>query len=225
MLDWLRQQNADIVVLQEVSRAWFAPMGTALGDLYPFQHQRPTERGARGNLLFSRFPFDSEPSTLDSRLPFESLVVNVDGHPLTVYNVSLATPLAAQTTDYSLPDLILRYDDQLRNRQIEQLLQQLETVTTPYLVAGDFNMSNQMSVYETLADRMGDSFREVGVGLGATWPAHAVTNLLRLQLPLLRIDYIWHSRAFQPNSAEVGPFLGSDHLPLKVMFNLPDGQF
>ncbi len=221
VVQWLRLQNADIVVLQEVAHTWFEPLDSTLGDLYPYRHQRPTEHGSRGNLLLSRFPLLADASTSDPQRPFEALVLDIDGHPVTLYNVSLATPVANSAqmrlpADYSLLDLVFRYDDTLRNRQIEALLGQLEAVTTPYLVAGDFNMSDQMNVYTTLANRMGDSFREAGRGLGATWPASPAMGLIHLRVPLVRIDYVWHSGAFQAVSAEVGPYLGSDHLPLKV---------
>ena len=58
---------------------------------------------------------------------------------------------------------------------------------------------------------MHDSFREAAIGLGATWPANAAP-----WPPLLRLDYVWHSDGLRAVSAETGPHLGSDHLPLVV---------
>ena len=75
-------------------------------------------------------------------------------------------------------------------------------------------MSDQTSIYASLASQMGDSFREAGIGLGTTWPAFQVVGMNPGLPPLIRIDYIWHSRGFQAVNAEVGPYLGSDHLPV-----------
>ena len=77
-------------------------------------------------------------------------------------------------------------------------------------------MSDQTSIYSTLAGQMGDSFREAGFGLGATWPAFQVVGMNAVLPALIRIDYIWHSREFQAVNAEVGPYLGSDHLPVEA---------
>ena len=74
-------------------------------------------------------------------------------------------------------------------------------------------MSDQTSIYASLTAQMGDSFREGGVGLGTSWPAFQAAGLAFLPA-LIRIDYIWHSRGFYALNAEVGPYLGSDHLPV-----------
>ena len=57
-------------------------------------------------------------------------------------------------------------------------------------------------------------YRDAGIGLGTTWPVLRSGWLGRLLPPLMRLDYIWHSAHFQVTDAQVGPALGSDHLPL-----------
>jgi endonuclease/exonuclease/phosphatase (EEP) superfamily protein YafD len=63
-----------------------------------------------------------------------------------------------------------------------------------------------------LAGVLGDTFREVGVGFGATWPRPVADELPTWLPPIIRIDYIFHSTQFQAVEAVVDPFLGSDHL-------------
>jgi endonuclease/exonuclease/phosphatase (EEP) superfamily protein YafD len=52
------------------------------------------------------------------------------------------------------------------------------------------------------------------LGLAPTWPANGIWPY-----PLVRLDYVWHSEGLQALSAELGPRLGSDHLPLIVTFD------
>ena len=216
---WLRAQHADVVLLQEVSADWFVPARQILNDLYPQQTVQLTEAGNRGNLILSHFPLTAVPDANSS--PFAPAVLSVDGQPTAFYNISLVTPVDASPHhelpfEYPFLDLVMRYDDQFRNHQIALLLEQVQAQTLPYIVAGDFNMSDQTSVYASLAAQMDDSFREGGIGLGASWPAFKVAGLAFLP-PLIRIDYIWHSRrGFTTLNATVGPFLGSDHLPVET---------
>ncbi len=107
------------------------------------------------------------------------------------------------------------YDDSARDAQIHALIARLQDEPLPYVVAGDFNMSDQSVIYGDLAAAMGDSFREAGTGLGTSWPMLQASFGLPLSIPpLMRIDYIWHSDEFRAVEASVGPFLGSDHLPM-----------
>ena len=130
VLAWLREQHADIVFLQEVSVDWFAPIRQALSDLYPEQVPQLTEAGYRGNLTLSRFPLIAAPAPTSSA--FQPTIFNVDSQRMAFYNVSLVTPVDAPPHrefpfEYPFLDLAMRYDDQFRNRQIEQLLAQVQT--------------------------------------------------------------------------------------------------
>ena len=75
-------------------------------------------------------------------------------------------------------------------------------------------------VLGTLAARMGDSFREAGLGFGWSWPVAAQVKLPAFVPPLMRIDYIWHSPQWRTVTASQGPTLGSDHLPLYATLEL-----
>jgi endonuclease/exonuclease/phosphatase family metal-dependent hydrolase len=153
------------------------------------------------------------------------VILDLDGLPMAFYNISLATPLEGNWQNrlsFQTPflSLIARYDDSERNGQIRKLAAQIEAETPPYIVAGDFNLSDQSSFYGILAARMGDSFREAGTDLGLTWPAFPALGVSSLFPPLIRMDYVWHSTGIRARSAFVGPYLGSDHLPVDVMLDV-----
>ena len=89
---------------------------------------------------------------------------------------------------------------------------------SPIIVAGDFNMSDASLIYDEVAAQLQDAWRGAGVGAGRTWPVAEAIGLPRVIQPLLRIDYIWHSADLRPTAATVGEAIGSDHLPVMVVF-------
>jgi vancomycin resistance protein VanJ len=90
----------------------------------------------------------------------------------------------------------------VRSAQAEDLLSWTRELDAPVIVAGDFNTPPFGSIYGGLTGRYRDAFAEAGRGWGYTYPA---------RLPLLRIDYIFHSTAWSTLSAETAPPAGSDH--------------
>jgi endonuclease/exonuclease/phosphatase (EEP) superfamily protein YafD len=57
-----------------------------------------------------------------------------------------------------------------------------------------------------------DSYQEVGWGFGHTYPT--TPQSFGISVPLLRIDYVFHSAELVALRARVGPDGGSDHLPV-----------
>jgi endonuclease/exonuclease/phosphatase family metal-dependent hydrolase len=75
-------------------------------------------------------------------------------------------------------------------------------------------MTDQSDAYRQMNDRLHDTFRETGQGMGFTFPA-STPSKVRLFPPLLRIDYIWHSDQFTAHAVAVGRDSGiSDHHPV-----------
>ena len=65
VITWLREEHADVVLLQEAASDWFGAIQPELQDLYPYQDQQFTDRGSRSNLTFSRFPITGSPTMPD----------------------------------------------------------------------------------------------------------------------------------------------------------------
>ncbi len=137
------------------------------------------------------------------------VVVDTGSAQIAVYGIHLYVP-AGRTSNAPLSF----YNAVPRDSQIRNLLARLDDEPLPYIVAGDFNMSDQSLIYNELAAVLSDSFREAGTGLGTSWPNAQRFGMSSLIPPLVRIDYIWHSGEFRAISATQGPYLGSDHLPV-----------
>jgi vancomycin resistance protein VanJ len=219
---WLRKIDADIVLLQEVP-ASFASSGVIdLRAVYPFQFREETPEQWWSNAVLSKHLIQSvklldvQEGYFSTRQRFEIRVGETD---MLIYNIHLTYPMRAEprleTSSFWLRT-IARYDAARRDAEIRAMLNELAGETLPCIVAGDFNMSAQSRMYGRIARIMHDSFREAGTGIGGTWPISAVAGFPRIIPPLLRLDYIWHSAHFRAMSAEVGPKLGSDHLPVLV---------
>lgn len=223
VIDWLRETNADVVLLQEIPPQWAGDGIPELRDLYPHQVSQPADFHYWGHAILSRHPI-----VLSDRYTLENTGINahefahidVNGQTVAVYNVHLWMPLGERQrvpveNDVSpYAHMLSRYDERGRNGQIAALVALLADETLPFIVGGDFNMSATSTQYDALAAVMRDSHREAGWGPGPTWPQNRFAGLPGWVPPVLRIDYIWHSDAFTTVAVERGPSLGSDHLPV-----------
>lgn len=224
--EWLREVEADIVLMQEIPEEYANNGVPELQDLYPYQISQPTDERWWGNLLLSRYPVLSAERLPGDGVPAQQrFTIDFEGQVVAVYNVHLAMPIGS-TARFSQADenfvlqTALSYNDSVRNAEIRRLLGRLEGEPYPFIVAGDFNMSEQSAIYSEIADRMGDTFREVGIGWGGSWPVRIVDELPPFIPPLLRVDYIWHNMHFCAIEAYRGPKIGSDHLPFYAVLEL-----
>ena len=217
---WLRETGADVILLQEISEQYANLQIPELGDLYPYQVSQPTTVRWWGNLFLSRYPILSREDLSGEGVPAQQrFTVDWNGRVLAVYNVHFAMPIGSKSglpglDRYFVLKIALSYDNSARNTEIRRLLDRLKTEPYPYVVAGDFNMSEYATIYNEMADTMTDAYREGNSGWGGTWPVSVVTELPESVPPLLRTDYIWASESFRTVEARQGPRLGSDHLPL-----------
>lgn len=214
---WLEQNDPDIVLLQEIPDR-YAQHGV-VSRIGQFPHQF-VQNWTWGQLTLSKYPIlEQKNIPPPSGFVFQRTVIDFEGQQVAIYNMHLSMPTQddARLVISHAPfyvNIALKYYDTTRNQEIAFLLKTLETEPLPYIVAGDFNTSDQSMSYQLLRDKLGDTFREVGVGFGGSWPRPVVDELPAWLPPIIRIDYLFHSSQWQAVSAEVGPYLGSDHLPM-----------
>ena len=224
---WIRQSEADVVLLQEVSPAYAKDRLPDLQDLYPYQSAQPDNTRWGGNITLSRYPIVST-EYVDLGVPNEPaperLVLNIHGQKIAVYNVHLAWPSGNAderlTADSFYLRLLFDFDDTKRNQQIASLLDHLKTEPYPSILGGDFNTSDFSATYGKLAAQLHDSFKEAGVGLGGSWPVARARGLPAFIPPLVRLDYLWHNDGLRTVNAWQGPPVGSDHLPLFALLEI-----
>lgn len=215
VVNWLHASDTDIVLLQELDEQSADYLINGLGDAY----LHDTLPG--NQLTFSHYPIISAETIELAGWWARRLVLGINGQEIAIYNIHLALPTQDNAHFYvpinsGFVQLALKYNPTWRDIQVGILLEVLAEENLPYIVAGDFNMSDQTIIYNQLAAAMNDAFLEAGIGLGATWPTSVATGLPDFMPALVRIDYVWHSHEIVALSAAVGPRLGSDHLPLSA---------
>jgi endonuclease/exonuclease/phosphatase (EEP) superfamily protein YafD len=221
--DWLNTQQADAVVTVELPPAWTNGV-PALKATYPQQITHGAQGIYWGSTVLSPHPIISSEVFNLGEIPQQRIVIELGGQQIAIYAIHLYlpvgdTPHIPLKTNF-LSGAFFSYDGAKREAQIHTLLDRLKDEPLPYVVAGDFNLSDQAAAYRDLAAVMGDSFREAGRGLGLSWPSVQAYGVPAILPPLVRIDYIWHSDRLRALQAQEGPFLGSDHRPLAATLAL-----
>lgn len=100
-----------------------------------------------------------------------------------------------------------------RTPQIETVVEFIRNSPYPVLLAGDFNDTPVSYCYRQVDKVLDDSFVDEGKGLGQTHTQ---------MLPLLRIDYIFHSQSLQTIEHRTINKDYSDHYPVIARFRMPE---
>lgn len=207
---YILSRDPDVVALQEVApgQDW-----SELDAHYP--HMESNE----GLFVYSRFDImESTPIAL-SGTEVQRVLLDIEDETVALYNVHLTWPF---NPDSDAP-ILARYDESVRNADIDALLALLEDEEEDeYFVVGDFNTSDSSPAYARLNSQLTDAYRTSSWGLGATWPAASFEEFnVPAWIPrLLRLDYVFHSEDLTAQSAIVGPRVGSDNLPLLVSLTI-----
>lgn len=221
----IRDADADIVALQEISLQARNRFPEAFSDLYPYTAFYATGHATAGMGLMSRYPITEETFWQSDYVPFPlgflRATLDIDGTPITLYNAHPTHPGMAGSF----------FDPTNRGREIADLLNRAAQDTGIVLLAGDFNMPDQSEDYAEITRQYQDAYHEVGWGMGWTFPdknggtpgVYNVTSLADLIpiFPILRLDYVFYRGSIQALQAEVWPTSGtSDHHPLWVQLEI-----
>lgn len=212
------QGTPDVVVLQELSPGLVPTLVEELGELYPYRLLNPDEAYQGGGVL-SRYPVRAARLPAGSPVGRFAQVVEIEAgeRVFTLYNVHLHSTSALHYIDSgrAVAEKV-RTSFAVRERQVDQLLKDMDRRTGPVLIAGDFNMTSQSDAYRALAGRVQDAHREAGRGFGHTFPAYGghyrgIPILARM----VRIDMILYSSEWTAVECRVLREHGqSDHLPV-----------
>ncbi|HUX85359.1 MAG TPA: endonuclease/exonuclease/phosphatase family protein [Chloroflexota bacterium] len=203
LAEGLRTAGADVVGLVEATASQAEEIRTALSDLFPYQVH--VGDGIPGKALISRYPIlESKSLEFHPRRPDLLATVDVEGQQLRVVVAHPPPPRLHRTGYHFTVDTALQFAELMR----------IAVTDAPTVLLGDFNMVDSHAHHHRLvAAGFIDAFRAVGQGAGFTYPRrHGRVRLV----PVLRIDYVWHSSHLRSLWARVGVDAGSDHLPVIV---------
>ncbi len=215
----IESENADLVLLQEVTNNHRDQLRSALEPRYPHT-STAFRQDAFGQALYSKLPFEGAPDVFPQietmreksfGSPFAlsdpqiRVRVMFDGVPIVVQNLHLMPPGDAQ---------MLR-EQRLQFAWLDQWVRSVKTSTdAPALfLAGDLNSTATSPQHAFLrAAGLREAHDEAGSGLGNTWPDVG----LLAKVPGIRIDHAYACNRLTIVSSRVGPHIGSDHRPLVV---------
>jgi vancomycin resistance protein VanJ len=207
----IESESADIVALQEVT----PEVAHALGDLsvrYPYTALHPTPDGYDGCAVLSRFPITEEEAfpLVEGAHLYQRLALDVDGQRVHLLNLHLQPPALTVLRAGSRFPIPVGYDSTSQDQELERLLEELDDLEGRVIVVGDLNMTDQSPGYREVTRRLTDAYRRAGWGLGHTFPDREVRSI-PTPFPLIRIDYIFHSRDMSTGRAYVGDRGGPNH--------------
>lgn len=209
----IRDASADVVALQEY------PADLKLN--LPPGWQMVQERGLA---VLSRFPLQRGITTqvYNPPNPWPSTnllhcIVKTPGGDLNFCSLQLPTPR------FDLLPLLDRHTlinparkGQLlagtvyRRRASQEVRASLSGLSGPTIIAGDFNMPVDSTIYRQVWNGYGNAFSRSGFGYG--WTQRARSK--KLTTIGIRIDHILAGPGLEVRTCTVGPDVGSDHLPL-----------
>jgi vancomycin resistance protein VanJ len=210
----LLASQADVIALQEVSHAQAEAIQQGLAGKYAYLSLHPG--GFAGKALISHYPiYTPELLALGPERPDLRACIDVNGSVLTLLNAHPPPPRPTWEG--------VRFD-QGTWRQIEALAR-LAIEGDPCVLLGDFNLADTRREYSYLVSTgLRDAYGEVGLRRGHTLPKRLgpwkrflwLNRLLSWipMLPMMRVDYIWHTRSLTALDAWIGQDAGSDHLPV-----------
>ena len=218
MIAVIREADADVVAVQELSEYAAEQLAAALRELYPYQALYPgSTHPTQGQGVFSRHPIVEEEywqnKQLQPRLGHLRVLVDANGERIAFYNTHPIHP--GMTGSF--------YNDDGRGEEIDIVLRRAAEESVPVVILGDFNMGEWSDDYARITAQFTDVYRAAGYGLGLTFPewsrADSLPGFRARALPLppvLRLDYVFVS-GLRPVEARVWHTAGgSDHYPLLV---------
>lgn len=218
--------DADIICFQECSIKDTTFLNNYFEN-YPYHHKYFFKSSEFfGNITYSKYPIvDAGRMTFnDSRNLYIWCDINYKNNIIRIYNCHLESQGISFTSlikklgqkDMFANEVKNVHEKFLkatvrRSTQVNELLESTDNCKYPSIICGDFNDTPISHTYYRLRQNRSDSFIEGGKGFSATYS---------YLWPLLRIDYILHSKAIDSDQYQIMKVPYSDHYPVSTLLYL-----
>ncbi|HBG07882.1 MAG: hypothetical protein A2075_18925 [Geobacteraceae bacterium GWC2_58_44] len=208
----ISKSEADVVALQECSQQAKLPLPEG------WQLIREGELA-----VMSRYPLRSQRTLQTLHPPHKwprtsllSCVISVPGGDVAFCAVHLPSPRYGLMNmldrklllNFSRSGLLVR-ETAHRLQAARDAQRAIEALDLPVIVAGDFNMPVESSIYRECWSGYRNAFSSLGLGFG--WTERVDVRGIPLAA---RIDHVLTGEGLVPRTCQVGPDIGSDHLPV-----------
>jgi endonuclease/exonuclease/phosphatase (EEP) superfamily protein YafD len=206
----------DIVALQE----WRPPRPPAVfaDDQWHIVMDRDFVLGSRYPIRIIRVSFPQHAAQY--RGAAVACEVQMPGRTLRFFGVHLTSPHTVFRDALHLERFgrgRVQYNSMLRGEEAQDLQQQADEFDGPVLLAGDFNLPGDSTIYRNSFGSFTDAFADAGFGFG--WTYHE-------KWTVTRIDHILGGPGWRCSRCWIGPSVGSDHRPLlaELHWTAPAGR-
>ena len=201
VLDFLQKVDADVVLLMEVDQRWMDALAS-LSNRYPEIIAEPRSDNFGIALLNRVAATNSAVIYLgEDEVPTIRTTLLINGQTVTLLGTH---PLPPGSAEYS----------RLRNDQLRAIAAKVRESSAPTIVLGDLNATPWSPYFRELLRASGLRNTSQGRGLHGSWPAG---------LPVGRIplDHCLVSPSLHVLDRQLGPEVGSDHLPVVIDLQIP----
>lgn len=206
ILDLLNNENADIICLQEFYSNETKNYQEKIIELHKsasYIISKKDKTGYSGNAIFSKYPIINDGfvnlNSINQKCIFADMLMGND--TFRIYSMHLAS-IHLTNDDYNFIKNInkngqtqniegfkgisskLLQASKIRSKEVDIIAKHIAESPYKTIVCGDFNDTPISYSYRKIKGKLKDSFLEAGFGIGNTYTKY---------LPLLRIDYIFHS--------------------------------
>jgi endonuclease/exonuclease/phosphatase (EEP) superfamily protein YafD len=213
ILETIRAENPDVLLLQELNNGLADILQKDLIDVYPYQVLDPVDNPT-GIGVISKFPIQPSEVTLPQLWAGGPQVLDLDwnGEQITLVNFHMFPTTGVWPLD--------EVDRSIRFREQEaRILAGLANQSESSIMGGDANTTSLSDSYKTITSILTDAYRSAGFGLAHTFPGSTIPgsdrpHIGRLYVPawVMRIDYVFHSEDWITYSARTAHIDGvSDH--------------
>lgn len=190
----------DVLALEELTHRWATELQPVL---LPYPYRKEVARiDGFGIGVYSKIPFENIEVKIFAGVEIPSIVGKIiwEGQPISLIFTHPVPPIGFQ-------------DYHWRNEQLQNITALRPRLEKHVILFGDLNTTSWSHHFQKLVKQTGLKDSRAGFGLQTSWPF----------LPYIGItlDHCLLSSEFVVLKREVGPNIGSDHLPLTVTLTLP----
>lgn len=233
ILDFLKEQNSDIICLQEIlhdkgnNSGFIKELGKKLNCPYSYykNYFQSNEKDVEAIITLSRYPIISNDNLVYKKKTIALFHdIKIADDTIRLYNLHLAS-IHFRKDEYDFISeigsgkekgeikentlkIVSRLSEAFTKRgfQAEVLSKHIKSSPYPVIICGDFNDTHTSYAYHQIANGLSDAFRESGKGFAKTFAGD--------NFPSLRIDHILHDPVYQSLNFTRHKIKLSDHYPV-----------
>ncbi|MEU6140254.1 endonuclease/exonuclease/phosphatase family protein [Streptomyces sp. NPDC047081] len=195
----IRARKPDIVFVEECEYTCQGTLRRDFASTYPYR-QAVVAGGSEGSVVLSRFPLKAT-GGVDGTMGMPGAVADVRGHDVRLQLAHPMPPLPGQVGVWK--------------RELGRLREAAAATSTPLILAGDFNASQDHAAFRRILDTgVRDAARLAGHDRTPSWPAR-LTPAFGAQ-----IDHVLVSKDFSASDARFIRLNDTDHRALLVNITL-----